>query len=83
MTKFTGRSRKPWPRLGGVMTTMLVHREQAVRELLGAPAHWALAAAIVLGRPVRQPRRLRRRAVSQFTTIDRVDGPALPDPDGT
>lgn len=65
--------------LGGVLTTMLVHREQAVRDLLGAPAHWALAAAIVLGKPVRQPRRLRRRAVSEFTTIDRADGPALPE----
>lgn len=65
--------------LGGVLTTMLVHREQEVRDLLGAPAHWALAAAIALGRPVRQPRRLRRRPVSEFTTIDRVDGPALPE----
>ena len=62
-----------------MLTTMLVHREQEVRDLLGAPAHWALAAAIALGRPVRQPRRLRRRPVSEFTTIDRVDGPALPE----
>ena len=66
--------------LGGVLTTMLIHREHDVRDLLGAPAHWALAAAVALGRPVRQPRRLRRRAVSEFTTIDRVDGAALPDP---
>ena len=61
------------------MTTMLVRSEQAVRELLGAPAHWALAAVIALGRPVRQPRRLRRRSVSEFTTVDRVDGPPLPE----
>ncbi|MEI7914812.1 MAG: nitroreductase family protein [Mycobacteriaceae bacterium] len=68
--------------LGGVITTMLVHEEEAVRDLLGAPPNWALAAVIALGRPVSQPRRLRRRAVSDFATVDRVDGAALPDPPG-
>ena len=68
--------------LGGVITTMLIREESAVRALLGAPGHWALASVIALGHPVRQPRRLRRRAVSGFATLDRVDGPPLPDPAG-
>jgi len=48
-----------------------------VKRLLGAPDHWALAAGIALGHPVRQPRRLRRAPVESFTTVDRVDGGPL------
>jgi hypothetical protein len=32
---------------------------------------------IALGRPVAQPRRLRRRPVEEFATIDRFDGAAF------
>lgn len=63
--------------LGGVMTTMLTARESAVRTLLGAPDHLALAAVVALGHPVRRPTSLRRRAVAEFATIDRIDGPPL------
>jgi len=63
--------------LGGVLTTMLIRQEDDVKELLGAPPNWALATVIALGHPVRQPRRLSRRPVASFTTIDRVDGPPL------
>lgn len=66
--------------LGGVMTTMLVREEDTVRELLGAPSGWALATVIALGHPVHQPKRLRRKPMSEFTTIDRMDGPALAEP---
>jgi nitroreductase len=66
--------------LGGVMTTMLIHRENEVRELLGVPDSYALAAVIALGHPVRQPRRLRRSAVEEFTTVDRFAGPVLTGP---
>lgn len=59
---------------GGVMTTMLVRREDEVRRLLGAPDHVVVAAMVVLGRPARPTRRLTRRAVEAFTTVDRVDG---------
>lgn len=61
--------------LGGVITTMLIREENAVRELLAAPEPLALAAVIALGHPVHQPQRLRRRSVESFTTVDRVDGP--------
>jgi nitroreductase len=60
--------------LGGVVTTMAIRQEQAVKELLGAPPEFALAGVIALGHPVRQARRLRRAEVASFATIDRVDG---------
>jgi nitroreductase len=63
--------------LGGVLTTMLIRQEEQVKQLLGAPPTWALAAVLALGHPVTQPRRLRRRPVPDFATVDRVDGPPL------
>ena len=63
--------------LGGVFTTMLVKQEPAVRELLGVPDEFAVAGVLALGKPVRQPRKLKRDAVDDFTTVDRFDGPPL------
>ncbi|MBU3750793.1 MAG: nitroreductase family protein [Mycobacterium sp.] len=63
--------------LGGVMTTMLVRAESEVKHLLGAPPNWALATVVALGRPAHPRKRLRRRPVRSFTTIDRADGPAF------
>jgi hypothetical protein len=56
---------------------MPVRREEAVKELLGAPAHTALATVVALGRPVHQPTRLTREPVESFTSVDRFDGPPL------
>lgn len=64
--------------LGGVLTTMLIRREDEVKRLLRAPEGWALAAVVALGHPVHPIRRLRRRPVGDFTTVDRADGPAFP-----
>jgi len=61
--------------LGGVLTTMLVRQEQAVRDLLHVPQEYAVAAMVALGHPVTQPTKLRRTAVEDFTTFDRFDGP--------
>ena len=63
--------------LGGVMTTMLVRMEPEVKHLLGAPERWALAAVVALGHPAHPRKRLRRRPVRSFTTVDRADGPAF------
>jgi nitroreductase len=63
--------------LGGVMTTMVVWREEDVREVVGLPPHAAVAGLIVLGFPEHQPHRLKRAKVAEFTTIDRFDGPAF------
>ncbi len=63
--------------LGGVITTMPILREAEVKALLGAPDELVVAAVIALGHPVDPARRLRRAAVADFTTVDRVDGPAF------
>jgi nitroreductase len=63
--------------LGGVITTMAIRREAEVRELVGAPDELVLAGVVALGYPVAAARRLRRSEVADFTTVDRVDGPAF------
>jgi nitroreductase len=63
--------------LGGVITTMAIRREAEVRELVSAPDELVLAGVVALGYPVAAARRLRRSEVADFTTVDRVDGPAF------
>jgi len=63
--------------LGGVITTVAIRREPEVKGLLGVPDHFVVAGVMALGRPVSQPRRLRRTPVEEFTSIDRFDGPAF------
>jgi nitroreductase len=63
--------------LGGVMTTMLIRREDEVKALLGVPEPLVVAGAIALGYAVHQPRRLTRRPVDEFATVDRFDGAAV------
>jgi nitroreductase len=63
--------------LGGVMTTMAIRREPEVKGLLGAPDPFVVAGVIALGHPAHQPRRLARRPVEEFATVDRFDGPPL------
>jgi nitroreductase len=63
--------------LGGVITTMVVRREEDVRRLFSIPETCAVAALMVLGRPVAAARRLRRRPVEEFTWVDRYRGAAF------
>jgi nitroreductase len=63
--------------LGGVMTTMATRHEDEVRAVLHVPDIFAVAAVVALGRPVRQPTRLRRLPVEEFATVDRFDGPVF------
>lgn len=63
--------------LGGVLTTYLAGQEPKVQELLGVPAHHAIAAMVPIGHPVKQLTKLKRLAVEEFTTVDRFDGPAF------
>ncbi len=60
--------------LGGVMTTMVVRREDQVRDLFGLPAEVIVAGLVALGFPEHQPHRLKRAEVSDFTTVDSYDG---------
>ena len=59
--------------LGGVITTMCIHEEAEVKELLDAPDEMALAAVIVLGYPVHRPRSL-RRGRRRVLRAHRLDG---------
>ncbi len=60
--------------LGGVLTTYLAGEEPSVQKVLGLPEHHAVAAMVPLGHPAKQLTKLRRKAVEDFTTIDRFDG---------
>ena len=63
--------------LAGVMTTMVVRDEGAVKELLAVPETHTVAGILALGHPERQVSKLRRDPVEQFATIDRFDGRKL------
>jgi nitroreductase len=59
---------------GGTITTMAVAQEPRVKELLGVPDTYAVACVVPLGKPAKQPTRLRRQPVPEFVTRERFDG---------
>jgi nitroreductase len=59
---------------GGTMTTMTVPEEPQVKELLGIPDSFAVAAVLPLGKPVRQLTKLKRKSVAEIATRERFDG---------
>lgn len=59
---------------GGTMTTWGAAAEPAVQKLLGIPSHWAVAAIMPLGKPVKQLTRLKRKPVDQILFENRWDG---------
>ena|SRR5882757_977110 len=63
--------------LGGVITSVLMREEPAVKELLGIPDGFGVAALIAIGHPRKVITKLRRAAVEDFTAVDRFDGPAF------
>jgi nitroreductase len=63
--------------LGGVITTMVIRREDEMRRLFAIPGTCAVAGVVVLGRPVAAASRLRRLPVEEFTWVDRYEGPAF------
>ena len=60
--------------LGGVMTTVAIKNEPALRQTLNLPDDFAVAAVLALGYPQRSITKLKRREVSEFTSLDRFDG---------
>lgn len=62
---------------GGTITTLAAARESEVQRLIGAPTHYAVAACVPVGKPIKQLTRLKRHAVEEFTTHERWDGPAF------
>jgi nitroreductase len=63
--------------LGGVMTTVAVRQEAALRALFDIPETVVAAALVVLGHPVAAARRLKRDPVSSFAWVDRYGGAPL------
>ncbi len=61
----------------GTITTLAVAQEPKLQELLGIPRHVAVCAIMPLGRPVKQLTKLKRKAVSQFTMLERWGGQSL------
>ena len=62
---------------GGTITTLAAARESEVQSLIGAPEHYAVAACLPIGKPVKQLTKLKRRAVNRFVTHERWNGPAF------
>lgn len=63
--------------LGGVITTVGLRKEPAIKSLLKVPDAFALAAIIAIGHPRNRHTKLTRKAVGQFTTIDSFTGDPL------
>ena len=53
---------------GGVLTTMAVAEEPRVKELLGIPDDYAIAALLPIGKPVKQVSKLTRKPVAEIAT---------------
>ncbi len=66
--------------LGGTITTLPIAEEPKLQALLGAPAHFAVAAVVPLGQPQKQLTKLRRKPVAEIATVGRFDGPAFKKP---
>jgi nitroreductase len=62
---------------GGALTTAAVAEEPRVKELLGVPDTYAIAALLPLGKPVRQLTKLNRKAVAEIATLERFEGQPL------
>jgi nitroreductase len=62
---------------GGTLTTMAVAEEPGIRELLGIPASYAVAAVLPLGKPRKQRTKLKRVSVADLATWERFDGTPL------
>lgn len=64
----------------GTITTLAAAREAEIQALLNAPSHFAVAAVVPLGRPVKQLTKLKRNSVEQIASVGAFDGPAFAKP---
>jgi nitroreductase len=62
---------------GGVLTTAAVAAEPRIKDLLGIPDDYAVAALLPLGKPVKQVRKLTRKPVAEIAARERFDGAPL------
>jgi nitroreductase len=59
---------------GGTMTTWGIAQEAEVKTLLDMPEHWAVAAIMPLGKPVKQLTKLKRKPVEDILYSDSWNG---------
>ena len=59
---------------GGTLTTIPIANEPELKPILGLPDHYAIAAFLPIGKPVKQLTKLKRGEVSGFASIDTFDG---------
>jgi nitroreductase len=59
---------------GGVLTTAAVAEEPRLKQLLGIPKDYAVAALLPLGKPVHQVTKLTRKPLAEIATRERFDG---------
>ena len=62
---------------GGTLTTFVGGQEAALKALLNVPDHYAFAAMLPLGRPVKQLTKLTRKPVAEFAVKEKFDGEAF------
>jgi nitroreductase len=64
--------------LGGVITTVAIREEPALRRLFAIPEPVVVAGVLALGYPAgKRATKLRRNPVESFATVDRYDGTPL------
>ena len=59
---------------GGVLTTMAVAEEPRVKELLGIPDDYAIAALLPIGKPVKQVTQAHAQTRFRVRHAERFDG---------
>jgi len=59
---------------GGTVTTLAVAREPDIQTLLNIPLHFAVAAVVPVGKPVKQLTKLKRHSVEEIAVHERFDG---------
>jgi len=62
---------------GGTITTLPAAQESKLQALLNIPPHFAFAAAVPLGKPVKQLTKLRRNPVEDIACRETFDGAAF------
>lgn len=67
--------------LGGTLTTFIGGQEDKLKDLLNIPDHYAFAAMLPIGEPVKQLTKLKRKPVAEFAVTGTFDGDPLPTPD--
>ena len=61
--------------LGAVITTWFEYCQPELREVVGSPDDWLLAALVPVGWPVGSHGPVRRRPLSELASVDRWDNP--------